>query len=428
MAPQTIRLYGATIAAAKIGTGFFFLINTWLIIAITGHPSSAALALIVTVVPSLLLSPAIGVIIDRSEPARLACCAGLFRCFVLVVYGVLYAKGWATAPLAYAVSFFIALGDDVQVLSWRSALARHATPDEVFRLNGLTVVTGQSGQILGAATSGFVLAAAGAAATVYLASSAYLCSALFGLIVARRLERAGSMPRAFGSRSKRYFADLRAGLAHVAGRPEIAFFYGLILANMSVIFGMNAMLAPFVHDELRLSSKAFGEIDAGYALGAIVSGLFLVRLANRFGQRAILLLGLSVAALSLFALSQCRSQWAACAIYVALGMSFQTNVISLSAAQHATDSAYQGRVGASFNMMNGLAGLGIYLIVAISAGHHLYRQLYFCQGATMMLLIPAFLYVTRRGRVNRFLKPSAAARRAVGSAGEQIPSRVEGLK
>ncbi|NYH16218.1 hypothetical protein [Paraburkholderia bryophila] len=39
MTAHTIRLYGATTASSKIGTGFFFLINTWLIIDITGHAS-----------------------------------------------------------------------------------------------------------------------------------------------------------------------------------------------------------------------------------------------------------------------------------------------------------------------------------------------------------------------------------------------------
>jgi len=57
MTPQTVRLYAAAIATAKIGTGFFFLINTWLIIELTGRPSSAALTLVMTILPSLLLSP-----------------------------------------------------------------------------------------------------------------------------------------------------------------------------------------------------------------------------------------------------------------------------------------------------------------------------------------------------------------------------------
>ena len=59
MTPSTVRLYVAAIAAANIGTGFFFLINTWLIIDLTGEPSSAAISLVMTVLPSLLLSPLI---------------------------------------------------------------------------------------------------------------------------------------------------------------------------------------------------------------------------------------------------------------------------------------------------------------------------------------------------------------------------------
>ena len=127
MTPQTVRLYGAAIASAKIGTGFFFLINTWLIIEITGHPSSAAITLVMTILPSLLLSPLIGLAVDRSEPAQLAWRAEVFRWLVLMSYGLLYAAGYATAPIAYLVSFLIALGNEIQVLAWRAALARHAS-------------------------------------------------------------------------------------------------------------------------------------------------------------------------------------------------------------------------------------------------------------------------------------------------------------
>ena len=45
MTPTTVRHYGLAIASAKMGTGLFFLVNTWLIIDITGRASSAALAL-----------------------------------------------------------------------------------------------------------------------------------------------------------------------------------------------------------------------------------------------------------------------------------------------------------------------------------------------------------------------------------------------
>jgi len=406
MTPSTVRLYAAAIATAKIGTGFFFLINTWLIIEITGRPSSAAVTLVMTILPSLLLSPFIGLAVDRGQPARLAYRAEILRWFVLIAYGALYGSGHATEAIGYAVSFLVALGNEIQVLAWRAALIRAVPSARMLRLNALTAVGGQSGQILGAAASGIVLAAVGPVATVALTASTYLISAVLGFLVSRRLGPQELPAGAVERGPRRHLRDLSAGLRHIAARPEIGFFYGLILANMTVIFGINGMLAPFVREELRLGPKAFGQIDAGYALGAILSGLAIARLAERFGRRPILVLGFITMAASLAAFSQTQGLVPACLTYVGLGISFQTTVLALSLAQQATDPAFQGRVNASFNMLNGLAGLVIYGIVALSAGHHLYRQLYLGQAAIMLGLVPIILIASRRGRIGLLLRPA----------------------
>jgi Major Facilitator Superfamily len=406
MTPSTVRLYAAAIASAKIGTGFFFLINTWLVIELTGRPASGAVALVVTILPSLLLSPLIGLVVDRSQPARLAYRAELLRWLTLAGYAALYGAGLASEGLAYAVGFCIALGNEVQLLAWRAALTRSVPAGQLLRLNALTVVGGQAGQILGAAASGIVLAVAGAVPTLALAGTTYLVSAGFGALVSHRLglqkPAAATGARGLG----RHFRDLRAGIAHILLRPEISFFYLLILANLTVIFGINAMLAPFVREELLLGPDAFGKIDAGYALGAILGGLVVVRLARSIGRLPILLLGFLLMAASLFAFAQSQGLVAAFILYAGLGISFQTSVLSLSLAQQATDPAIQGRVNAAFNMLNGLAGLIIYGVVAASAGHHLYRQLYLVQAALMLAIIPMLLLARRHRRIAALLAPA----------------------
>ena len=412
MTPSTVRLYVAAIAAAKIGTGFFFLINTWLIIGLTGAPSSAALSLVMTVLPSLILSPLIGVAVDRGNPARLAWRAELLRWLVLMLYGAAYWAGWATAPLGYAVSFGIAAGNEIQQLAWRAAVARTADPALLLRLNAQTVVGGQAGQIFGAALSGFALAWFGPVATLGLAASTYLVSAGFGALVARRLAEPAAVET-----PRDYLADLGAGFRHIAERPEIAFFYALILANMSVIFGINGMLAPFVRDTLGLPAEDFGVIDAGYALGAIASGLVIVRLAERFGRRAMLLTGFALAASSLLALAQAQGMVGAALPYIGLGASFQGSVIALSAAQRATDPSCQGRVAACFNTLNGLMGLAVYGLVALVADSQGYRLLYLAQAGFMLALLPAVLWASRRARIGRLLRSEGPMPAGLAKAG-----------
>ena len=409
MTPTTVRLYGLAIATAKIGTGLFFLINTWLIIDITGHASSAAIALVMTVLPGIVLAPFLGVLVDRSQPARLAVRAELFRGGVLLAYAALYKAGLATAAVGYGVGFCVALGNELQVLCWRAAIGRGAAPAQMFRLNALTVAGGQTGQVVGAALSGFALAWAGAAATVLLTAATFLASAVFSQLVARRLAAAEPAPASRARGLRPYLAELGDGLRHIGQRPQIAFFYLLILANLTVIFGINGMLAPFVRDELGLGPEAFGKIDACYALGAIAGGLTIVRLSQRFGQRPMLLAAFLVAAASLWAFAHGSGVAVPMLAYVGLGLAFQANVISLSAAQLAADPAFQGRVNASFGLLNGLVGLVVYALIAWCSAHHLFRPFYAAQAIAMLGVFGVVLVSTRRAGIQRLLRPAASA-------------------
>ena len=409
MPPRTIRLYALAIGISKIGTGLFFLVNTWLMIDITGRASSAAISLLMTVLPGILVSPFLGVLIDRGRPARLAVAAEGMRWMVLVAWAATYRAGLATAALGCGVSFLVALGNELQTMAWRAALARNATPAQMFRLNALTVVGGQTGQIVGAAASGFALAAFGATATVLLTGAMFLSAGALGLLVARRLDgpaRTG-VPRARGPRA--YARELGAGFEHLAQRPEIVFFYALIVANLTVIFGINGMLAPFVREELRLGPEAFGKIDAGYAFGAIVGGLAVVRLSARLGQRAVLLASFAMASASLWTFAHATGIAAAAVAYAGLGLAYQANVISLSVAQQVTDPAFQGRVTASFSLLSGLVGLGLYLLIAACVGHHWLRQFYVAQAVAMLCLCALVATMTRRLTLGRLLRPSLSA-------------------
>ena len=409
MTPSTVRHYGFAIGAAKIGTGLFFLINTWLIIDITGHASSAAIALAMTVLPAIVCTPFLGVLVDRSRPARLAVVAELLRGSVLVVYAGLYKLGLANAAVGYGVGFCVALGNELQVLCWRAAVGRGASQAQMFRLNALTVAGGQTGQVIGAAASGFALALFGGAATVLLAAATFFTSAVFGLLVAHRRDALEPAPASRVRGLHGYLAELGAGLRHIAQRPQIAFFYLLILANLTVIFGINGLLAPFVRNELGLDPEAFGKIDAGYALGAIVGGLVIVRLSGRFGQRRVLLAAFLLAAASLWGFAHASGLVLPLLAYVGLGLAFQSNVISLSAAQLAADPAFQGRVNASFGLLNGLVGLAVYALIAWCSAHHQYRAFYAAQALTMLVVFGVVLASTRRGRISLLLRPAMDA-------------------
>ena len=110
----------------KLGSGCFFFINTWLMVEMTGNPASAALSLMLTVLPSLILSPAIGVLVERHDPARVAYTADFVRAAALLVYAALYAMEHTSAALGYAIGFLVALAGETQFLACRATPGKPA--------------------------------------------------------------------------------------------------------------------------------------------------------------------------------------------------------------------------------------------------------------------------------------------------------------
>lgn len=411
MNTTSIRQYAAAIGFARIGTSVFFLINTWLIMEISGKPSSAAISLIMTILPSLLLSPLLGVLVDRRQPIRLAYTAEVIRFLVLACYATLYAAGKASTSIGYVVSFMIALGGEIQLLAWRATLTSAASSGQMHKLNTLTSIWAQSGQVLGVVASGLILAKFGAVPTIVISASAFLISAWLGMLLSHRLGNTVSMVFPLSTvtgRIHNHFSALKSGLSHIIERPEVTFFYGLILANVTVLYTINSMLAPFVRDELHLGPDAFGKIDAAFAIGMIVSGLMAVRLTDQFGRYRIMVAGFITMALSITVLAFSHNFLVALLAYGGIGISFQTSILSLTLAQEATELEFQGRVNSTFNILNGIAGLIIYGLSVVVSQRRLYREFYFAEAILILAVVPIILMYGRRPHVARLLNPTSA--------------------
>lgn len=96
---------------------FVFFINTWIVMHVSGSASSAAVSLMVAVLPSLFLSMLIGSFADHFSAVKLVFFSEQFRCLILFVYATVFVLWGATPFLAYMVSFFMAVCSEVQLMA-----------------------------------------------------------------------------------------------------------------------------------------------------------------------------------------------------------------------------------------------------------------------------------------------------------------------
>ncbi|MFI5052976.1 MAG: MFS transporter [Acidimicrobiia bacterium] len=180
-------------------------------------------------VPYTLVSPFIGVVIDRFERRRILTWANLVTAAVvsLVAVGVMLPLGKGTsegkvgATVALIVGLLFIQGCVRVALAVKSA----AIPDvlsgkDLLQGNGLSQAGGALFQVLGI---GFAFGAAAVAPSwivVILGAGVLILAA----VVAKRLERmeARAHDSTFGQEVKRVVSDIRAGLKEVASRPPAA--------------------------------------------------------------------------------------------------------------------------------------------------------------------------------------------------------------
>ena len=388
-------IFAVILFLSKAGTGFFFFINTWIVISLTGSPGSAAVSLLIAVLPSLLLSMSIGSVADNAPAIKLVLLSEKVRFLTLSIYATVFMLDNASPLIAFAISFIMSICAEIQLLSWRVVLAKFGS-NNLIKLNALSVSSGQGGVIVGATASGVVFASFGATATIYTASVLFFGSII---LIHRLLHLAPNL--ILSERSKNtltpidhHLKHIYEGCIYIIHTPELLRHYLLIFLNINILYSANALLAPFVKGPLKLGAEAYGAIDAAYSIGAIVGGLIITRLTLTFGASQTITLGLSLLTLALLSFSYAANFPTAFLAHIGIGLGCQTSITSLSYAQTLTRPQFQGIVYAAFNTVTGFSGVLIFLFSTHFTSEQALRNVFFYEALIVAAVTLAFIIST----------------------------------
>jgi MFS family permease len=404
------RLWLAQIVS-EIGDWFYTLAIYTLLLQLTGHASSVALALMLQVLPQTFVGPTAGVVNDRLRRKHVMIAADLVRCGVVLAMLLVRSRSmvWFVYPLLVIETTMTAFFEPA-----RSAVIPNiASPSEVLVANTLSSATWSVNLMIGAAAGGLVAAFFGRDAVFVLNALSFLTSAL--LISGTRFAEAhAELASPLRGRDLVDFSPVMEGIRYIRNHPTLlptvfAKAGELMVGPSWVIFTVMGAREFAIH---RAGINAAGGamlgmsiLIGGRGIGAMVGPIVSARWAGRNDDR--LRLGILFGYLAISAgygvLGASRSVWmaAACAMLAHAGGStvwvFSTTLLQLH-----TEDRFRGRVFAadlglsslSFAVTAYLAGL--FLDAGFSA-----RTVAASTGAIMLL--PATLLATllRASRTNR---------------------------
>jgi MFS family permease len=361
------RLWLAQIVS-EIGDWFYTLSIYTLLLQLTGHASSVALALVLQVLPQTFVGPTAGVVNDRLRRKYVMIAADLVRFGVVLAMLLVRSRStvWLVYPLLLAETLMAAFFEPAR----SSVIPNIAAKGEVLIANTLSSATWSMNLLIGASVGGVVAAFFGRDAVFVLNALSFLASAILigGMHFAEPHAESAAPLR---PRDLVDFSPVLEGIRYVRNHrtllPAVFAKAGELMIGPSwVIFTVMGAHEFALHwrgvDSARGAMLGMSILLGGRGLGALVGPLISARWAGRSDRRLQLgiLFGYLTIGVGYATLGFSRTVWmaAACAMLARMGGStvwvFSTTLLQL----HAEDR-FRGRVFSAdlgFSMLTIAAG------------------------------------------------------------------------
>jgi MFS family permease len=349
------RLWMAQVVS-EIGDWFYTLSIYTLLLQLTGHAGSVALALVLQVLPQTFVGPTAGVVNDRLRRKHVMIAADIIRFVVVLAMLLVRSRSmvWLVYPLLLAETTMTAFFEPAR----SSVIPNIAAETEVLVANTLSSATWSVNLLIGASVGGVVAAFFGRDAVFILNALSFLTSAFLigGMRFAEPHAEAAAPLR---PRDLVDFSPVLEGIRYIRSHPTLlpAVFAkaGELMVGPSwVIFTVMGAREFAVHgrgiDAAGGAMLGMSILLGGRGLGAMVGPLVAARWAGESDSRLRLgiLFGYLTIACGYGVLGLSRSVWmaAACAMLAHAGGStvwvFSTTLLQLN-----TEDRFRGRVFAA---------------------------------------------------------------------------------
>ena len=304
-----MRLLFTANLVSMIGSGMNAAAVIWYILQATHSEVSLGLLVALQTLPSLVLLPFTGVVIDREDRRHLMMCLDVARGLIILLVAILALMHRVQVWQLYGMTILVAVGF---WMFWPTinALVQELSPEEkLLDSNSLMLAAVQGGWVLAGAVVGFVYNKIGLGGILLLDCATYVVSIACVYHVRKgrvtvthfKPESAEAVPQ---TPVARYIHELVEGIRYVHQNVRVRWLglaWSLFIAAMMT---QGVISAPLSDRILHRGAVGYGWINAGWALGAFTSMFYASQFIRRQGAHRSVTITLSVIAIALLLLPQ----------------------------------------------------------------------------------------------------------------------------
>ncbi|OGO91386.1 MAG: hypothetical protein A3F10_07565 [Coxiella sp. RIFCSPHIGHO2_12_FULL_42_15] len=372
---------------ATFGSGLCYILANWLIVSIHSDVMTVLVMMICFWLPSALLGPYWGVVVDRYSRRWLLFFSNGVRGVMLLGFGwYFYQHGLSTYALDILMLLLGCLFGVIFPASVAMVRELVATKDLLYANTTIDIVY-EVGNVVGMGSAGFLLMAVSHSMAFTICGVIFLLAALALIPIKLRMAEPRKPSTAMN--------DFVLGMNYLQNNRILALIYIIQLLMMVAFMITPVLIAPFAKNILHANSLHFGLIESALSMGVIGGGIILPWLTEKQGFVKTLL-WFSILLMMLYVLFPLNTRISVAAIlYFLIGVVLSSWSLIMTKAQSVTEPEYQGRVQSVFSSISSLLILSTYLVIAVG-GHFIYLRWLYLFPAILMTVAIFVIWKLRR--------------------------------
>ena len=276
---QFLKLMLANLVS-RFGDSLDVIAYTWIMYEVTGSESLMALIMGLNYVPTVLLQPFAGALVDRMKKKGLMILTDVARFVIVAVFVILYVNGALTPLLIAVLTLCTSTVEALRVPAGGAFMQHLLTPEHYTIARAANYSLSQASQLIGFMLAGVLIAWIGAAGVLWIDAVTFAVSAVvIALIQVSETRGNGRID------VRRIATDFKDGLFFLRKSKTVQV---VSIIGLVIDFGLaplSVFQTPYVYDYLKMGPEVLSYIKILMILGmmsgaAIAPKLFTLRKAK----------------------------------------------------------------------------------------------------------------------------------------------------
>ncbi|MFD3218806.1 MFS transporter [Bacillus pacificus] len=270
---------------SNFGDGLKYIAIAWLTYDQTGSVVTVGGVLSLTMLPSILLTPVIGVLLDRFDRRICAMIVEFLQCIILLLWVYFLSVDGFSITFLFVFTGLLAVGQCVTMPALFALVPEVFSKERMLGVNSLLSIASQAGYLIGSSLGGFLIAFIGATGAFSINAFTYFISGVVLFFLRRGIVRPTN-PDGEATNTG-LLSGLVKTFSYTKGRGDIRVLVLLGISTWLVTMVINVLLAPFTKEVLQVGTWGFGVLDAAIGVGAVAGGVAMGWIEKSYRKQII---------------------------------------------------------------------------------------------------------------------------------------------